>query len=63
MDVGERAHQNLCDFTRFQARLDSGSELLDEAGVVAVAGSVDFPTAASASDRVERFRPRRGPTP
>ena len=30
MDVGERAHQNLCDFTRFQARLDSGSEVLDE---------------------------------
>ena len=45
MDVEERAHQNLCDFTRFQARLDSGSEVLDEAGVVAVAGSVDFPTA------------------
>ena len=31
--------------TRFQARLDSGSEVLDEAGVLAVAGSVDFPTA------------------
>jgi ribosomal protein S18 acetylase RimI-like enzyme len=45
VDVREQAHQNLCDFTRFQARLDPGSEVLDEAGVVAVAGSVDFPTA------------------
>jgi GNAT superfamily N-acetyltransferase len=48
MDVGERAHQNLCDFVRFQARLDTGSELLDDAGVVAYAGSVDFPSTRSA---------------
>jgi GNAT superfamily N-acetyltransferase len=44
-DVAERAHENLCDFFRFQARLDPESETLDEAGVVAVAGSVDFPSA------------------
>jgi GNAT superfamily N-acetyltransferase len=46
--INDRAHQNLCDFTRFQARLDRGSHLLDEAGIVAVAGSFDFPTTRSA---------------
>lgn len=44
-DVVERAHQNLCDFIRFQGRLDPGSELLDEAGVVGMSGTVDFPSA------------------
>jgi ribosomal protein S18 acetylase RimI-like enzyme len=48
MDVAERAHQSLCDFTRFQARLEPGAELLDDGGVVAVAGAVEFPTARSA---------------
>ncbi len=53
LDFDERAHRNLCDFTRFQARLDPDSQLLDKAGVVAVAGSSDFPTSRSAvrSDR------------
>ena len=43
-DVAERAHQNLCDFARFQARLAPGSELLDEPGIVALSGTVDFPS-------------------
>ena len=48
MDVVERAHQSLCAFTRFQARLDPGAELLDDHGVVALAGAVNFPTARTA---------------
>jgi ribosomal protein S18 acetylase RimI-like enzyme len=44
-DVAARAHRNLGDFTRFHARLDPGSVLLDEGGVVAVAGTADFPSA------------------
>jgi ribosomal protein S18 acetylase RimI-like enzyme len=47
-DLDERAHGNFCDFVRFQARLDPGNALLDEAGVVAVAGSADHPAARSA---------------
>jgi ribosomal protein S18 acetylase RimI-like enzyme len=43
-DVAERAHQNLCDFVRFQARLAPGTELLDEPGIVGVSGAVDFPS-------------------
>ena len=48
MDVAELAHRNLCDFTRFHARLAPGTALLDESGVVAVAASADFPAARSA---------------
>jgi GNAT superfamily N-acetyltransferase len=44
-DVAERAHQNLCDFNRFLGRLEPDSAVLDEAGVVAVCGAVDFPSA------------------
>jgi ribosomal protein S18 acetylase RimI-like enzyme len=44
-DVAARAHQNLGDFTRFHARLDPGSVLLDSDGVVAVAGTAGFATA------------------
>jgi ribosomal protein S18 acetylase RimI-like enzyme len=47
-EVAERAHQNLCNFIRFQARLDAGSELLDRAGIVAMSGTPDFPTSRSA---------------
>ena len=43
-DEAERAHQNLADFIRFQARLEAGSELHDADGVVAMAGALDFPT-------------------
>lgn len=47
-DVAELAHRNLCDFTRFHARLDPGGELLDRDDVVAVVGSADFPATRSA---------------
>jgi hypothetical protein len=43
-DVAARAHENLGDFWRYVALLDPGSELLDEAGTVAVSGTVDFPS-------------------
>ncbi|MGZ8766271.1 MAG: GNAT family N-acetyltransferase [Acidimicrobiia bacterium] len=40
--IDERAHENLRDFTRFQARLQ-GAEVLDEPGILAFRGAVDFP--------------------
>jgi GNAT superfamily N-acetyltransferase len=43
-DLDERAHANLCDFSRLQARLH-GAELLDEPGIVAFRGPIDFPAA------------------
>lgn len=46
--LDDRAHDNLCAFTRFLARLDPASDLLDEGGVVAVAGPIDFPSTRSA---------------
>ncbi len=49
MDTVEaRAHRNLCDLTRWNARLDPRTVLLDESGVVAIAGTRDFPTARTA---------------
>jgi ribosomal protein S18 acetylase RimI-like enzyme len=51
--VAERAHRNLCDYTRWNARLSAGTAVLDESGIVAIAGQTDFPTARVAvrSDR------------
>jgi ribosomal protein S18 acetylase RimI-like enzyme len=46
--VEERAHRNFCDYTRWIARLHANAGLVDEAGVVAVAGPTDFPTARMA---------------
>ena len=43
----QRAHANLCDFTRFMARLQPEAQLLDRDGILAVKGPVDFP-----SDRI-----------
>lgn len=40
--IGERAHDNLCNFMRVQARL-LDAELLDEPGILAFRGAVDFP--------------------
>ena len=40
----ERAHRNLCDFIRWSGRLHAGTPVLDERGVVAYAGPVDFPS-------------------
>jgi hypothetical protein len=52
--VEERAHRNLCDFTRFTARLDRGGRVSDEGGVVAPIGSADWPSSRTAvrSDHV-----------
>ena len=51
--IEERAHRNFCDYTRWLARLHADAELIDEPGVVALAGPTDFPTARMAlrSDR------------
>jgi hypothetical protein len=51
--VAERAHRNLCDYTRWTSRLHTGTATLDESGIVAMAGKTDFPTARTAvrSDR------------
>jgi ribosomal protein S18 acetylase RimI-like enzyme len=42
--IEQRAHANLVGFTRVQARLH-GAEVLDEPGVFAFRGEVDFPAA------------------
>ncbi len=51
--IEEGAHRNFCDYVRWIARLHVAAALVDEAGVVAVAGPTDFPTARMAlrSDR------------
>jgi ribosomal protein S18 acetylase RimI-like enzyme len=46
--VEERAHESLCDWTRWCSRLDPGTVALDESGIVAFAASTDFPTARQA---------------
>jgi ribosomal protein S18 acetylase RimI-like enzyme len=46
--VEERAHRNLCDFTRFTARLDRGGRVFDQRGVVALIGSADWPSSRTA---------------
>src|SRR4051794_15246594 len=48
MAIEDLAHRNLCDFTRFMGRLESDHPLLDEGGIVAFAGPVDFPTSRTA---------------
>jgi ribosomal protein S18 acetylase RimI-like enzyme len=48
VDVAELAHRNLCDFTRFHARLAPVSAVFDGSGIVAVAAPVDFPSARTA---------------
>jgi GNAT superfamily N-acetyltransferase len=52
-DIEERAHRNLCDFTRWCGRLHPDAPSIDAEGVVAYAGPIDFPTARMAirSDR------------
>jgi ribosomal protein S18 acetylase RimI-like enzyme len=62
-----QAHDNLCDFTRFMARLEPGTPVLDADGVIAVFGRADWPSARIAVrtddaapagqvvDAVERF--------
>jgi len=43
-DVGQRAHGNFADWIRWIAESEAGAERIDEAGVLAIAGTVDFPT-------------------
>lgn len=47
-DVDLLAHRNLCDFTRFVARLERGATVLEEHGVIAASGPGSFPTARQA---------------
>ncbi len=44
----DRAHQNLCDFTRFTARLERDAHAVDRHGLVATIGPSDFPTSRTA---------------
>ena len=46
--IEERAHRNFCDYTRWLSRLHADAALIDESGVVALAGPTDFPTARTA---------------
>src|SRR4051812_5767898 len=46
--IDERAHRNLCDFSRFCARLETRAELVDRDGVVAAVGVDNFPSARQA---------------
>jgi ribosomal protein S18 acetylase RimI-like enzyme len=46
--VEERAHRNLCEWTRWNGRLDPATQTIDESGIVAISGSIDFPTARTA---------------
>jgi ribosomal protein S18 acetylase RimI-like enzyme len=51
--LDERAHQNFCDYMRWNGRLDAGAATLDDSGILAVRGTTDFPTSRTAirSDR------------
>ena len=46
--VEERAHGNFCNWIRWTARLDPDTATIDESGILALAGSVDFPTSRTA---------------
>jgi ribosomal protein S18 acetylase RimI-like enzyme len=55
--VEERAHRNLCDWTRWTGRLDPKTTTIDDSGIVAVAGSTDFPTSRVAIRSDESLAP------
>jgi GNAT superfamily N-acetyltransferase len=42
------AHANLVEFVRFSGRLDGHADVLDEPGIFAIRGSIDFPSARMA---------------
>jgi len=48
MEIEASAHENLGGFLRFLARLDPTAQVLDEPGVLAVRGALDFPTSRMA---------------
>ena len=46
--VEERAHNSFCDWSRWKGLLDPDGATLDESGIIASAGSIDFPSSRSA---------------
>ena len=46
--VEERAHNSFCDWSRWKGLLDHDGATLDESGIVASTGSIDFPSSRSA---------------
>ena len=73
-DLEARAHRNFCNWTRWNGRTDPGSEIVDDAGMLAIAGAIDFPTSRTAlrtdsslpaarwADAVDEFFTTRGKT-
>jgi len=55
--VEARAHANLVEFVRFTGRLDGNAELLDEPGILAVRGAIDFPSARMAIPQGDPLTP------
>jgi ribosomal protein S18 acetylase RimI-like enzyme len=43
-ELEDRAHANLVEFVRFLGRLDGNAAVLDEPGIFAIRGGVDFPS-------------------
>jgi ribosomal protein S18 acetylase RimI-like enzyme len=72
--VDERAHNNFCNWTRWTAGLHPESAMLDESGMLALAGPIDFPSSRTAIrwdrsltaeewvDNVDAFLTARGKT-
>jgi len=73
-DIDRRAHTNLVEFVRFLAALDGNAPVLDEPGLLAIRGALDFPSSrvairqgdaiapAAFADRVCAFLLRDGNT-
>jgi len=73
-DVAARAHRNFCNWTRWTGSFDADSAILDESGIIAIAGPIDFPSSRAAvrsdqsisaaqwSDDVDAFFTGRGKT-
>jgi ribosomal protein S18 acetylase RimI-like enzyme len=47
-ELAARAHANLCNFVRWNGRLHPDAPAIDESGVIATAGPIDFPTSHTA---------------
>jgi GNAT superfamily N-acetyltransferase len=56
-EIDARAHANLVEFTRFTGRLDGHADVLDETGILAIRGSIDFPSARMALPQGEELPP------
>jgi hypothetical protein len=55
--IDARAHANLVEFVRFMAKLDRDAEVLDEAGILAIRGAIDFPTSRVAIPQGDALAP------